>query len=101
MDIILPLLYLAVLIVHIVLLIKTLRAPARSKWLRLILVQFLSILAAFLLMSYFDDLPGTGMMPGLTYFAEVIFSLIAAALYSTGLLCSVVLWLWKKYRHKN
>ena len=100
MDIILPLLYLAVLAVHILLLRKALRSPARNRWLCLFLTQLLSIAAAFLVMSYFDDLPGTGMMPGLTYFAEVIFSLIAAALYSTGLLFSLILCLWSKKRRK-
>ena len=101
MEIVLLFLYLSVLSVHIILLCKVLRAPAQKRWLRLFLVQLLSIVASLLLMSYFDDLPGTGMMPGLTYFAEVIFSLIAAALYSTGLLCSLILWLWSKKHRKS
>ena len=60
----------------------------KGDWLAIGLV--LCLAAAVGLTKYFDALPGTGMMPGLTWFAHTFYSMGAAALYGV-LLCVTVL----------
>ena len=90
MDMIMLILYLAVLIFQIVLLIRCVRRPFPKSWAILYVMEAISLSAAFFLMRYFDALPGFGMMPGLSYLGEVLFSLGAAIAYGVMLLFSLL-----------
>lgn len=89
-ETILLILYLVVLAAQIVLFVRCIRQHSLKRWLILFTFEEVSFIIAFLLMHYFDNLPGYGMMPGLTYFAATMYSLGAAILYCIMLLLSVV-----------
>jgi len=92
--------YVLVLVCLVVALWRTAKRPSRKKWLLLYLTEILSICAAYCLMHYFDGLPGHGPLAGITYFAEVLYSLGAVAVYTVVLAVSVivgaVVWLRKE-----
>ena len=96
MEGILCALYLLMFLVQLVLLIFAVRKPEKNLWLKLFILEILSALGAVGLMFLFDALPGRGMAPGLTWFAEVFCSLFAAAGYSLMLMVSVVVWIFAK-----
>lgn len=75
MDIILPVVYILTLIGLIVVLVRCIKK--KSKWSKLFLSEGLAIAAATFFAVFYNSLPGEGMMPGLTYFSEVIFSVLA------------------------
>lgn len=56
----------------------------------------LSIGLSLGLLWYFDNLPGYGMMPGLSYFTEVFTSLIAAAAFCVLTLVTFFCWLYNR-----
>lgn len=95
MELTLTILYLLILVVQFVLLILTARKPSAKGWKVLFLLEVLSALGAVGLMLLFDALPGSGFMPGLTWFAEFFYSLLAAAAYMGMLLLSGIVFLWK------
>ena len=72
--------YIGILIWQFVWLISA--CKARKGWLRLIVLEVISAAASLTLMFYYDSLPGIGMMPGLTYFAEVMYSMLFATVYA-------------------
>ena len=90
MSILLPILYLVLLLLQILLLVVTIRKPLKKRWTLLFVAEAISEAAAVLLMHYYNTLPGTGMMPGLTYFAQTIYSMAAAAVYAGMLVISFV-----------
>lgn len=73
-------LYAALLIWQLVWLVGAVRK--HGGWIRTLILNLVSTLLAVGLMWYFDSLPGFGMMPGLTYFAEVIWSLVASVVFA-------------------
>lgn len=81
--------YIAIFVLQILLLISCIRKNTAKLWISLLLSELLPLVVSFLLMRYFDSLPGYGFMPGLTYFGEVFFSLGASALYGVVLFVSV------------
>ncbi len=80
--------YIAVFVLQIVLLIAAVRRKTAKLWITLLLSEVIPMIAAFVLMKYFDSLPGYGFMPGLSYFGEVISSLCAVVLYGVILFVS-------------
>lgn len=90
MDILLPILYLIMLAAQAVLLYFSIRRPTGRRWGVLLGTELLSLAAALLLAAHCNGLPGIGMMPGLTYFAETLFSLFAALAYGAMLLISAL-----------
>jgi hypothetical protein len=96
MDLFLFCAYVLILAAQIVLLIFAVRKPEKNLWPRLFCLEFVSAIAAVGLMFLFDALPGQGMAPGLTWFAEFFYSMFAAAGYSLMLLLSVVVWVFAK-----
>ena len=75
MDIILPVVYILILIGLIITFVRCIKK--KSKWNKLFLFEGLAIATAIFFAMFYNSLPGIGMMPGLTYFAEVIFSVLA------------------------
>ena len=92
MDLPVGIFYLLVFFAQVILLILAARKPEKHLWPALFRFEFLSLLGAVGLMFLFDALPGRGMAPGLTWFAEVFYSLFAAIGYGVMLLVSFVIW---------
>lgn len=93
MELQLLIFYIALFAVQLILLIFTARKPATKRWAALFGLEVLSAVTAAGLMFLFDALPGKGMAPGLTWFAEVFYSLFAAVGYGVMLLVSFVVWM--------
>lgn len=81
--------YIAIFILQIALLVLSLRKKTKKLWLSLFLSEIIPMITAFVLMRYYDSLPGYGFMPGLSYFGEVIFSFGVAVLYCIVLFVSI------------
>ena len=92
MDLILLSGYVLLFLVQLILLIFAVRKPEKNLWPKLFILEILSVLGAVGLMFLFDALPGRGMAPGLTWFAEVFYSLFTAVGYGIMLLVSFVVW---------
>ena len=86
-----PILYILLLAAQVVLLIFAIRRKPVGYWITLLALEVLSTVLAWALGVYYDSLPGYGIMPGLTYFAEAIFSYGAAILFGGMLVISAVL----------
>ena len=100
METVLLLAYLAGAAGLIALLVYNLRHPSRKGWLALLGANTLCLAAAAALTAYFDALPGTGMMPGLTWFAHTMYSLGAVVVYGALLCAAAVAGLISKCRRK-
>ena len=81
--------YLTIFAVQIVLLVLSVRKKAVRFWGGLFLLESISAVVAFVLMRYFDGLPGYGFMPGFSYLGEVLSSFGAVILYAAALLVSL------------
>lgn len=79
MTSILFIIYIGILIFLIMTFLKCLKK--KVKWSRLILFELIFIMASAILLTYYDHLPGSGLMPGLTYLDEVFLSFCAMASY--------------------
>lgn len=82
--------YVLILAAQIALLIFAVQKPEKNLWPRLFCLEFVSAIAAVGLMFLFDALSGKGFMPGLTWFAEVFYSLFAAIGYGLMILISII-----------
>ena len=80
-----PILYILLLAVQVMLLIFAIRRKSIAYWMATWITEALSAALAWGLGVYYDGLPGYGIMPGLTYFAEAIFG-YGTAVLSLGLL---------------
>lgn len=81
--------YIAIFILQIALLVLSLLKKTKKLWISLFLSEIIPMITAFVLMRYYDSLPGYGFMPGLTYIGEVLFSLGAAVIYAISLFVSL------------
>ncbi len=79
--------YLLVFAVQIFLQVKAIRSGSKKLWLVLILLELVSSFTANRVQEYYDNLPGYGFMPGLSYLDKVLVSFFASALY---LICFLV-----------
>ena len=73
--------YIIVFAVQVILLIKAVKKSEKKYWVIEILLETTSIICSGLLVYYFNELPGNGFMPGLTYLGHWLFSVGATALY--------------------
>ena len=85
--------YIAVLLLLCVLLVRA--AKEDRDWGRLFGLEALAVAGSFCAIHIFDALPGKGMMPGLTWFGAVFYSMGAVAVYAVLLLITVVVWALK------
>lgn len=88
MSIILLIIYILLTIFFIRTLVRCFKRQA--KWWILIVSEIIAIAISAFLCSYFDNLPGSGFMPGFTYLGEVLFSYGAAILFSVIFAVSVI-----------
>lgn len=90
MELQLMVFYIALFVIQLILLVLAVRKPAKNLWPKLFMLELVSVLGAAGLMFLFDALPGAGKAPGLTWFAEVFYSLFAAVGYGLMILISIV-----------
>ena len=83
-------LYIFLLALQVLSLILAIRRKPKRYWVSLFILEAVSAVLAWRLGVWFDGLPGYGFMPGLSYFAETLFSYGAAILYGVLLVGSAV-----------
>lgn len=93
--------YILALAVQIFLFVGCLKKPVRLYWSLLFLSELCALTAAVYFSICYNSLPGVGMMPGLTYFAETLYSMGAAVVYLCMLLVSVLACVIVKLRGRN
>ena len=85
MDILLLIIYLAIFVIQIILLVKSIKKKEKKYWTSVFALEIISIIASIILYNYYENLPGYGLMPGLSYFGETLFSMGAIFLYGVML----------------
>ena len=85
---------------QILMLVGCLKKPVRVRWSMLFLCELCALTASVYFSVYYNALPGFGMMPGLTYFAETLYSMAGVVVYLAMLLLSVLACVMMKLKHK-
>lgn len=83
--------YFALLAVAIVLLLLAVIKKKRIFFIVSYTVQTVFLVLSIVLAKYFDSLPKTGMMPGLVYFSEILFSILASWVFAGLLIITTAL----------
>ena len=81
--------YIVILIFQIILFVISIRKKIKKLWRILFSAELVPLLISIGLMIYYNNLPGYGFMPGLTYLGEVLFSFGAVVLYCISFLISI------------
>ena len=81
--------YIVILIFQIILFVISIRKKTKKLWRILFSAELVPLLISIGLMIYYNNLPGYGFMPGLTYLGEVLFSFGAVVLYCISFLISI------------
>ena len=82
--------YIAIFIFQTVLLVFSAKKRSAKLFALLFSVEIAPMVIAFILMRYFDSLPGYGFMPGFTYLGEILASMGALILYAAMLAVSLL-----------
>ncbi|MBQ8187905.1 MAG: hypothetical protein IJ037_13705 [Clostridia bacterium] len=93
--------YFLALAIQLVMFVGCLKKPVRVRWSLLFLSELCALTAAVYFSIYYNSLPGVGMMPGLTYFAETLSSMGAVVVYLCMLLVSVLACVIVKLRNRS
>ena len=93
--------YIAVFVAQIVLFVLAIKRKTNKNWLTLFLAEIIPMIISLCLMIYYNNLPGYGFMPGLSYLAEVLFSFGATILYGVLFLVSVCGFVVIKVKNKK
>ncbi len=101
MDIILPVLYGILLLFCIILLISSAKKPSRAKWLTLFISEALFALISVGVAAVFDTLEGKGIMPGLTYFSQIMVSICSALAFTLSFAISAGVYIILKIKNKH
>ena len=64
-------------------------------------IKLIPLLISIGLMIYFNNLPGYGFMPGLTYLGEILFSFGAVVLYCISFLISICSYIAISYKQRK
>ena len=81
--------YIVIFIFQIILFAITIRKKTKKLWRILFSAELIPLLISIGLMIYYNNLPGYGFMPGLTYLGEILFSFGAVVLYCISFLISI------------
>lgn len=81
--------YIVIFIFQIILFVITIRKKTKKLWRILFSAELIPLLISIGLMIYYNNLPGYGFMPGLTYLGEVLFCFGAVVLYCISFLISI------------
>lgn len=92
-------LYILLLAIQVVSFVLAICRNSKKHWILLFVLETLSALLAWRLGIWFDGLPGYGMMPGLTYFSETLFSYGTAAISLGIAALSAILWIVLKKKN--
>lgn len=70
-------------------------------WRILFSSELIPLLISIGLMIYFNNLPGYGFMPGLTYLGEILFSFGSVVLYCISFLISICSYIAISYKQRK
>ena len=91
--------YILLLALQVLSLILAVRRKSKRYWISLFLLETVSAVLAWRLGVWFDNLPGYGFMPGLTYISETLFG-YGTAVISLGIAAlSAILWIVLKKKN--
>ena len=100
MGMVFGVLYIAILLVQIVFLIRNIRKSSAARWKPLYLMEMVPLVAAAVVAFYYNSLPDSGFL-GMTYLAEILFSMAASCLYGIMLVVSLCIALIFKLKNKT
>ena len=89
MSLFLLITFIEILILQIILLVITIRKKTKKLWRILFSIELIPMFISIGVMIYYNNLPGYGFMPGLSYLGEVLSSFGAAVLYGISFLVSI------------
>lgn len=90
------------LIVFVIILYQLIQCIRTQKnWTRLFLVEISAIIVSFILTMMYENLPGSGFMPGLSYLYEIVVSFCAGAVFSLVFIVSVLVYFFTKTKRRN
>ncbi len=98
MELILLILYLLVFIIEIFLLVKFIKSKQNKYFFINIILEICFIIISAITFIYYDNLPGYGLMPGLTYFSHFMYSFLSCIINIIMLAVTVFLKLILKKR---
>lgn len=91
--------YIFLLALQVLSLILAIRRKSKRYWISLFILEAVSAVLAWRLGVWFDNLPGYGFMPGLTYIGETLFG-YGTAVISLGIAAlSAILWIVLKKKN--
>ena len=93
-------LYFVILFVQVVFLIRNIKKPLEARWKPLYLMELVPLVAAAAVAFYYNSLPDSGFL-GMTYLAEILFSMAASCLYGIMLVVSLCIALIFKLKNKT
>ena len=73
----------------------------QKNWVVLFLLEICAIMGAFILTMIYENLPGFGFMPGLSYLYEIVVSFCAGAVFSLFFIVSVLVYFFTKSKRRN
>ena len=92
-------LYIFLLALQVLSLILAIRRKSKRYWISLFILEAVSAVLAWRLGVWFDNLPGYGFMPGLTYLSETLFGYGTAAISLGIAALSAILWIVLKKKN--
>ena len=93
--------YIVIFTFQIILFVITIRKKIKKLWRILFSSELIPLLISIGLMIYFNNLPGYGFMPGLTYLGEILFSFGAVVLYCISFLISICSYIAISYKQRK
>ena len=93
--------YIIILAAQITSLVFAIKKKTTKLWVGTFVSEIIPLILSIITMLYFNNLPGYGFMPGLSYLGEILFSFCAAALYTIMILISFIVFLCLNKRKKK
>ena len=93
--------YIVIFTFQIILFVIIIRKKTKKLWRILFSSELIPLLISIGLMIYFNNLPGYGFMPGLTYLGEILFSFGAVVLYCISFLISICSYIAISYKQRK
>ena len=93
-------LYFAILFVQVIFLIRNIKKPLAARWKPLYLMELVPMVIAAAVAFYYNSLPDSGFL-GMTYLAEILFSMAASGIYGIMLVVSLSIGLIFKLKSKT
>ncbi len=81
--------YTVTFIFQIIYLVKAIKNKTKKYWIKVFVLEIISIIISIILLFYYNSLPGYGFMHGLSYLVEVLVSFGVTILYSTMLFITI------------